>query len=115
MAENLEKLDSSEDENNDREDLSEEDKLDLEEIKSDLGSDAERSSLDSTGHFESNPNSRPCSAPPTPFKIKPKLKVSLFDSKVRDISASLSNILSVNMSHLDQIKPLRGSVSSYKS
>ena len=105
MAENLKKLDSSEDENNDREDLSEEDKLDL-ELKSDLGSDTERSSLDSTGHFESNPNSRPCSAPPTPFKIKPKLKVSLFDSKVRDISTSLSNILSVNMSHLDQIKPL---------
>ena len=86
MAENLERLDSSEDENNGREDLSEEDKLDLEEIKSDLGSDAERSSLDSTGHFESNPNSRPCSAPSTPFKVKSKLKVSLFDSKVREIS-----------------------------
>ena len=70
MAENLDRLDSSEeDENHDRVDLSEEDKLDLEELKSDLGSDAERSSLDSTGYFESNPNSRPCSAPPTPFKV----------------------------------------------
>ena len=38
MAKNLEKLDLSEDENNDREDLSEEDKLYLEELKSDLGS-----------------------------------------------------------------------------
>ena len=111
MAENLERLDSSEDENNDREDLSEEDKLDLEEIKSDLGSDAERSSLDSTGHFDSNPNSRPCSAPSTPFNVNPKHKISSFD---RDISAALSNIKSVNMSHMNQIKPLRGSVNSYK-
>ena len=95
--------------------MSEEDKLDLDELKLDLGSDAKRSSLDGTGHFESNPNSRPCSAPPTPFKVKSKLKVSLFDSKVRDISASLSNIKSVNMSHMNEIKPLRGSVSSYKS
>ena len=84
MAENLDRLDSSEeDENHDRVDLSEEDKLDLEEHKSDLGSDAERSLLDSTGHFDSNPNSRPCSAPSTPFKVNPKLKISLFDRHFR--------------------------------
>ena len=55
MAENLDKYD-----------LDEQDILDLEELKSDLGSDAERSSLSSPGHFDSNPNSRPCSAPSTP-------------------------------------------------
>ena len=63
-------------ENLDRYDLDEQDILDLEELKSDLGSDAERSSLNSTGHFDSNPNSRPCSAPSTPVELKSKLKFS---------------------------------------
>ena len=100
--------------NLDRYDLAEQDILDLEDIKSDLGSDAERSSLSSTGHFDSNPNSRPCSAPSTPLKVNPKLKFSLFDSEDRNIPSSLSDIQSVNMADLTDIKPLRASVSSYK-
>ena len=104
MAENLERYD-----------LDDQDILDLEELKSELGSDAERCSLYSTGHFDSNPNSKPCSAPSTPLKVNPKLKFGLFDSEDSNIPLSLSDIQSVNMADLTEIKPLRASVSSYKS
>ena len=100
--------------NLDRYDLAEQDILDLEDIKSDLGSDAERSSLSSSGHFDSNPNSRPCNAPSTPLKVNPKLKFSLVDSENRNILSSLSEFQSENMPELDSVKPLRGSVTSYK-
>ena len=101
-------------ENLDRYDLDEQDILYLEDRKSDLGSDAKRSSLNSTGHFDSNPKSRPCSAPSTPLKVNPKLKFSLFDSEDRNILSSLSDIQSENMSELATVKPLRASVISYK-
>ena len=100
-------------ENLDRYDLDEQDILDLEELKSDLGSDAERSSLNSTGHFDSNPNSRPCSAPSTPVKLKSKLKFSLFNSEDGNISASSSINQSANMSN-KEIKRHMGSVASRK-
>ena len=100
-------------ENLDRYDLDEQDILDLEELKSDLGSDAERSSLNSTGHFDSNPNSRPCSAPSTPVKLKSKLKFSLFNSEDGNISASSSINQSANMTN-KEIKKHMGSVASRK-
>ena len=70
--------------------------------------------MNSTGHFDSNPNSRPCSAPSTPLKVNPKLKFSLFDSEDRNSPSSLRDIQSVNMSHVKEIKQHKGSASSYK-
>ena len=69
----------------------------------------------STEHFYSNPNSRPCSALSTLRELK--LALDLIDWKEfedRDISASPSDIQSVNMAHVKEIKQHIGSVSSHK-
>ena len=96
-------------------DLNEQDVLDIEELKSELGSDAKASLLDSTGYFYSNPNSRPCSAPSTLRKLNLALNlIDLEEFKGKIISASSSDIQSVNMSHVKEIKHHKGSVTSYK-